>query len=104
MKKIGNPYEDEICEDEDEYLCLNRMCTLYEELLIVFFSREYKSFIGDATIIHEKSISDNKPVVLNKTLGNLISRFVGEIIPNLTEPHLIARCKEIGFDYTKIIS
>ena len=102
MKELGNPYETDDCKDEEEYMYLNRMHTLYTELILVFFDKEHMSFINDKTQIEDKSptlkyIEEIKDAPIKSyTLLDLIDRFKLEIIPNLEEPHLLARCNKIG--------
>lgn len=91
MKELGNPYESDGCLDEEAYIILNRMYTLYSELMLVFFDTEYASFATDTTQIKDKTTGSNQ------TLSNIIFRFKQEIIPNLEEPYLLARCNKIGF-------
>ena len=97
MKKLGNPYEDEECMDEFEYDCLNRMCAMYYEQVIVFLDLEYESFINDTSIIQEKVTIDNQLVMQDKVLSDLITRFKNDVYPNIVEPHLKHKCEKFGF-------
>lgn len=98
MKNLGNPYEDDVeCLDEVEYECLGRMCSIYTELIIVFFDCEYESFMTDLTIISNKIIVDGLDIVRNETLADIVNRFKEEIFPKIAEPHMRVRCEKFHF-------
>lgn len=85
MKELGDPYEDE-CEDEDEYECCRRMCSIYAEHVYTFLSQQGREFFIDKTVVKDQN------------LGYLINRFSTEIIPTLTEAYLISKCKSLTFE------
>lgn len=81
MNKLGNPYEDEECDDEEEYENLRNMSTLCAEQLYTFISQKGTEFVND------------KVEIKGETLSVLLERFRDEVIPNLVEDYLESKCK-----------
>lgn len=88
MAVLGNPYEGD-CSDEDEYVILRKMCTLYAEQLYIFMEQQGKEFVKDQTIIKDRMVpGDHK-------LAVLVDRFKLSIIPTLTESYIISKCQSL---------
>ncbi|AEQ32807.1 hypothetical protein [Acanthamoeba polyphaga mimivirus] len=85
MKKLGDLYNGEDCENEQEYEILARMANLYAEQLYTFISKRAIEFINDKTIIR------------NDNMKSLVEKFRNQIVPTLTEAYLIAKCDLIKY-------
>lgn len=85
MKKLGNPYEDEDCEDEEEYEILSKISSLYAEQIYAFINEQGINFIDDKTIIKGS----------NKTMMDIVNSFIEEIFPHITESYMISKCKDL---------
>ena len=92
--KIGNPYEGNECENEEEFECLYNMRTMYAEQIMIFLKNEYNSFIDDKTVINLKVPTETGVSIKNKTLNDLLVCFKTDIYPHISEPHLKIRCEE----------
>lgn len=86
LKELGDPYEGE-CQDEEEYMLVTRMCTVYGDLLYGFMNKQIASFMSDQNVINPD---------IGK-LCNLVEIFKTEIIPSLTESYLISKCNDLNF-------
>ena len=90
MQQLGNPYNDEECQNENEYEILRKMCTLYAEHLYTLIYREGKNFMVDKTKIKDLSGEE-------KQLSELMLRIQSEIVPKLTESYLISKYQQITY-------
>jgi hypothetical protein len=88
MRELGNPYEEE-CSDEDEYIILSQMCSIYARLLYSFIKQSGSVFCQDPTLVKIKSQEKEQ------TLKDLITEFKEKIIPTLTESYLISQCQDL---------
>lgn len=86
MRELGNPYENEECEDENEFEICKKMCSLYAEQLYAFMFRLGKDFKNDPTQIK------------GQTMLHSIERFKNEVIPTLSEEYLRINCESLNFD------
>lgn len=86
MTKLGNPYKNETCLNEDEYEILRKMAIIYAEQLYILMTKGKTDFPKDQSKIGEK------------TMTGLFDRFVHEVIPTITEPYLVSKCDTLVKD------
>jgi len=85
MKELGDPMED--CTDEEQYEHMRIMCALYSEMIYVFFYYGISQFKNDVTKVR------------TITSSYLINRCKEEIIPTLSEAHMVVKFrKDINFE------
>jgi len=93
MEKLGDPYGDIGCTDEDRYELIRKMGIIYAELLLLFIEKECYSFMTDETEI-AYAITDN---VNSKKMAQLMTIFRDKIVstPTFTNGHLAWKANEI---------
>lgn len=84
MTDLGNPYKDEECKDEEEYIIRSKMLTLYGEHLYIFMSEKGEEFIADQSLFNDRY-----------TLKSLMLRLKDEIYPKISESFLISKYEDL---------